>query len=490
MGEANELLEMILRECAAAAPEPWYPSSYAQQTGVSRDRLDTDLDRLRLGGLVSLTDWVQGKGQGYALTAEGAELLASPRRLQRLRDNGVAPKPLEPPPPAPTGRLTPWERGEAVRATLLNPIRPRVTLTLLFLNILVFVIGMAMAMNRGAELNAIVDDFRRDGKDRDTITDVQTELGAVNRPRVILLNQWWRLFSYMFVHMGVIHLFMNMYFLYSLGPLLESMWGSVRFLVLYVVSGLAGGVAVVLANSAAIGASGALCGLLGSMPVWIVLNRAYLPAQVTTPWLRNIFMNIIMIVLLSLMPFVSTAGHFGGGLAGALVAFPLLYNRFGHGWQPWLGLAGILAVPIVSLGLLSFSVTDRERFLRIDLVLRTALDGLEETYKNHNLGALLSKRPGPSLFDDAEHVREAQTAIAQTQTQLAVTAGTLASMAPMSNPHNQEMLELAQQIVAGWSRFFETFQAVLDRRLEWTPEQRSDLFRQIRAQNDLYRRFR
>ena len=49
-------LEQILRLCAESAPRPWYPSAYARDRGVSRDSLDGPLDRLRLAGLVELTD--------------------------------------------------------------------------------------------------------------------------------------------------------------------------------------------------------------------------------------------------------------------------------------------------------------------------------------------------------------------------------------------------------------------------------------------------
>ena len=85
----TDLLEIILRECAGSRPEPWYPSEYARATGVPRPTLDEPLDRLRLGGLVRLTDWVQGKGQGYTLTPAGEQVLERPRLLQRLRDGAV-----------------------------------------------------------------------------------------------------------------------------------------------------------------------------------------------------------------------------------------------------------------------------------------------------------------------------------------------------------------------------------------------------------------
>ena len=82
-------LESFLRHCAGADPAPWYPSQYARATGADRDSLDEPLGRLRLAGLIRLTDWEQGKGQGYALTEAGRALLANPRALARLREMEV-----------------------------------------------------------------------------------------------------------------------------------------------------------------------------------------------------------------------------------------------------------------------------------------------------------------------------------------------------------------------------------------------------------------
>ena len=100
----TELLEIILRECAAARPQPWYPSEYARATGVPRAPLDDALDELRANGLVHLTPWVEGHGQGYQLTQHGMEVLVQPRLLARLRQGQVTPAPAERPVETPETR--------------------------------------------------------------------------------------------------------------------------------------------------------------------------------------------------------------------------------------------------------------------------------------------------------------------------------------------------------------------------------------------------
>src|SRR5262245_9000173 len=80
---AEALLMEVLKACNAASPAPMYPMEFAAQSGLERAILDEALDHLRLRGLVRLTDWVQGKGQGYALTSQGAMALQDPKVLKR-----------------------------------------------------------------------------------------------------------------------------------------------------------------------------------------------------------------------------------------------------------------------------------------------------------------------------------------------------------------------------------------------------------------------
>ena len=87
-------LNAILRLCAGTAPNPWYPKLYCQETGVARDSLDVPLERLRLGGMIHLTEWVEGAGQGYAL---GRRLRVQPTQCTRGVLDGRR-KPIEPAP--------------------------------------------------------------------------------------------------------------------------------------------------------------------------------------------------------------------------------------------------------------------------------------------------------------------------------------------------------------------------------------------------------
>jgi rhomboid protease GluP len=76
-------------------------------------------------------------------------------------------------------------------------------------------------------------------------------------------NEWWRLVTAMFLHGGLIHIGFNMMSLYQLGPAVEELYGSSRYLFLYVVTGAFGFLCSSYGNHTSVGASGALLGLVG-----------------------------------------------------------------------------------------------------------------------------------------------------------------------------------------------------------------------------------
>jgi membrane associated rhomboid family serine protease len=362
---ATLTLDALLRLCAAAAPAPWYPSRYAQETGADRDGLDEPLSRLRLAGLVRLTDWEAGKGQGYALTDAGRAVLDSPRALARLRAGDV-------PAAAPTanrrpaGPLTTWERGEAVRAALLAPGSTPVTWLLIAAQIVAFIGAMYFALQRHIALAAFLSNGSSPIRDR----------LAVWGP-ALAAGEWWRLISYAFVHGGAVHLLLNLLSHAALGPVVERMFGSVRLLILWLVSALGGGCAVVLAGQAAVGSSGAVCGMLGAMVAFVALNRRHLGPQLVAMWQRGLASAVIATVFISMVPGVSWSGHLGGAVAGLAAGVLLNYQRFGTAWQRWASVLGpvLLTAGCVAAAYFSPAVADsRAKFARVTEQQQIALE--------------------------------------------------------------------------------------------------------------------
>jgi membrane associated rhomboid family serine protease len=144
-----------------------------------------------------------------------------------------------------------------------------------------------------------------------------------------------------------------MYALYVLGPLLEAMWGSARLLLLYMVALLVASCGVIWTGSAAVGASGAICGLLGSLGVWVMLNREHLPPTLAAGLTRMVTINLFIMVAISfIVPNVSWQGHLGGAVGGALASFPLQLSRHGETRRGRIvGLCGTFLVPAVFVAL-------------------------------------------------------------------------------------------------------------------------------------------
>lgn len=87
------------------------------------------------------------------------------------------------------------------------------------------------------------------------------------QPDSVLHGRVWLLVTYLFLHPGVIHLLVNMYGLYLFGGQLESAWGTKKFLRFYFLTGIVGGIAVILASRVTpiefvVGASGSIFGLV------------------------------------------------------------------------------------------------------------------------------------------------------------------------------------------------------------------------------------
>jgi membrane associated rhomboid family serine protease len=144
--------------------------------------------------------------------------------------------------------------------------------------------------------------------------------GALQGLAVDIGHDYWRLVTSGFLHAGILHIAFNMYILWILGNMLEPAIGTVRFLAIYFVSLLGGSFgALLLADpqSATVGASGAVFGLMGAAFV-------ELRARGIDPMQAGIGPLILFNLLLSfIVPGISIGGHLGGLFAGALAALAL-----------------------------------------------------------------------------------------------------------------------------------------------------------------------
>lgn len=129
----------------------------------------------------------------------------------------------------------------------------------------------------------------------------------------------YRLLTATFIHYGILHLLLNMWALWMLGRSLEAALGPVRFVALYVLSGLGGSIAAYLfsPNSITAGASGAIFGLFAAL--FVVLKRLRRDTSSVVPVL------LINLVLTFTVPNISIAGHLGGLVVGAIIAAGLAY---------------------------------------------------------------------------------------------------------------------------------------------------------------------
>ena len=343
LSSATPDAETLLRAIAAAAPGLWFPQPHADSHGIPREALTEPLWLLRQTGLVEVGDWVKGLGQGLRLSDRGTQAVTSPDPLAI-----PSPVPLPPPRREPDAPLA-LEQGDAVRTAVLDPPPAVVAPSLLYANLAWFAVGCLVAWRHGVGLEFLKGDGHPGAMA--TLMDTgATTAGAVWR------GDWWRLATCCFVHIGLFHLLCNMLMLGLMGPFAEGLWGKGRFALIYGVAGVCGSAAAMALHPVAptgavvvmAGASGALWGMLAGVVVWVVRARQHLPPELLREWARKLMFLVVMNVAISFAPGVSAEAHFGGGAAGAVVAWSV---SGGHR-RPRLWAVGGVGVSLLASGLL------------------------------------------------------------------------------------------------------------------------------------------
>jgi membrane associated rhomboid family serine protease len=160
-------------------------------------------------------------------------------------------------------------------------------------------------------------------------------------------GDWWRLITATFLHASILHIAFNMLALWWLGAPVELALGRWRFLLLYLVSGLAGSAGALIADPrvVTVGASGAIFGLLGA---GLILEYEA-TGRLAGNYLTLIIVNLIFTLAI---PGISIGGHIGGLIGGIVGA--LVLTRFGRGRARSFADVGALhTAGLIAIGVLS-----------------------------------------------------------------------------------------------------------------------------------------
>ena len=153
-------------------------------------------------------------------------------------------------------------------------------------------------------------------------TSVQLAWGANFGPAT-QDGQWWRLATAMFLHFGVVHLALNMWALWDIGRLVERLFGRLRFILLYLGSGVAGNLlSLIMQGNRAIsgGASSAIFGLYGALLVFLWRERRHVERS-EFRWFfgaASVF-TVFTLIMGQVVPGIDNAAHIGGLVGGALL---------------------------------------------------------------------------------------------------------------------------------------------------------------------------
>jgi len=208
-----------------------------------------------------------------------------------------------------------------------------VTVLFLVINLAVFA-AMHTGPGQGSQLFRGASAFRL------------AEYGAIVSPYTD--PEWWRMLSANFVHIGILHIAMNMFALVQIGRAAERLVGSGRYALAYVVTGVIGfAVSVWWADGqilATAGASASIFGLLGLLLGWLRGRR-------DERWKSFAVQAVVYSLAFGFLVGANNAAHIGGLVAGAVIGYLFAYERRPYQRQRLAALAGVISVLAVMFSL-------------------------------------------------------------------------------------------------------------------------------------------
>lgn len=208
----------------------------------------------------------------------------------------------------PEPQVLPPETAHAPQAPRMQLPAPVVTRILIGINCAVFV-AMVLLTRQFVDFD----------------TEVALRYGADFAPATAG-GEWWRMLTSMFLHGGIIHIAVNMWALRNLGYTAELFYGRRNYLIIYLLSGLAGSSATLIwrPDTVSVGASGAIFGVAGALAAMVYfkklpVDRALLKRDIGSIG-AVIFYNLI---IGAAVPIINNAAHVGGLIAGFLLGYAL-----------------------------------------------------------------------------------------------------------------------------------------------------------------------
>ena len=193
------------------------------------------------------------------------------------------------------------------REKIMQNKKPIITISLIIINVIVFAL---MYLIGNGSLN----------------TQTLINFGANYLP-LTKSGEYYRLLTSAFLHIGIIHLALNMYSLFVVGTSIEYFYGKIKYLLIYLYSALIGSLFTVILssnNTVAAGASGAIFGLLGAMLYFGYHYRGYIG--------NSIISQIVPVVLINLFfgfitPGIGNAAHIGGIIGGYIISMAVGFDN-------------------------------------------------------------------------------------------------------------------------------------------------------------------
>jgi len=137
-------------------------------------------------------------------------------------------------------------------------------------------------------------------------------------------GEYWRIFTNIFVHLGLLHIFMNMWIFAVMGPNVERIYGSVKFLIAYLFSGIVASLTSIYMHpyNISAGASGAVFGIFGLWFGFLLANRKMLQENFVKDNMKSAVVFLIMVLANGFMRSgIDNAAHVGGVVFGFLCGF-------------------------------------------------------------------------------------------------------------------------------------------------------------------------